>query len=133
MTILEYTTPCKRAGRLLLAAYVFFFLTPTAMAATYWVSAADGDDGADGLSLKIPFATIQKCADIKAAGNMCLIREGAYRATIRPAAGALHVNRYETVDWRHNGDFKNFHIARKNNADVFFRGRVPGIRRIRNG
>lgn len=51
-------------------------------ATDYYVSASDGDDNNDGLSLETPFRTIQKAADILNAGDNCYIRGGTYRESI---------------------------------------------------
>jgi hypothetical protein len=51
---------------------------------TYYVSPV-GDDDAKG-TLDHPFRTIQHAADVMVAGDTCLIREGTYRETVRPAA-----------------------------------------------
>jgi hypothetical protein len=55
-------------------------------ATTYYV-ATDGSDSHDGLSLKSPFRTIQKAADIMQPGDTCLIRGGVYREKIVPPRG----------------------------------------------
>jgi hypothetical protein len=53
-------------------------------ARTYYVSPA-GDDANDGLSVDSPFRTIRRASSVMTAGGTCLIREGIYRETIRPA------------------------------------------------
>jgi hypothetical protein len=53
-------------------------------AKVYYVSTA-GDDGNDGLSTDHPFRTIQKAALVMKPGSRCLIRQGIYRETVRPA------------------------------------------------
>jgi hypothetical protein len=53
-------------------------------AKTYYVSTT-GDDGHDGLSLDSPFRTVQKAASVMKPGSRCLIRQGIYRETVRPA------------------------------------------------
>ena len=60
---------------------------PSALAAatTYYV-APTGDDTANGLTLTTPFRTIQRCADVAAAGDTCEIRGGVYRETVKPAS-----------------------------------------------
>lgn len=40
-----------------------------------------------------PFLTIQKCANVAAAGDTCLIRSGTYRETVTPAASGTAGNR----------------------------------------
>jgi hypothetical protein len=52
-------------------------------AKSYYVSNS-GSDSNDGLSLSTPFRTIQRCAELAAAGDTCLIRGGIYRETITP-------------------------------------------------
>jgi len=53
----------------------------------YYVS-PDGDDGNPG-SIYKPFRTIQKCADIMEPGDVCFVREGTYRETVRPKKSGL--------------------------------------------
>ncbi|MFZ5832661.1 MAG: right-handed parallel beta-helix repeat-containing protein [Planctomycetota bacterium] len=55
---------------------------PGAFAAEYHV-----DDDAKGVgdgSAERPFATIQQAADLMRPGDVCLVREGVYRETVRP-------------------------------------------------
>src|SRR5262245_44150466 len=54
-----------------------------AFAATYYISPSGSDSNPGSLSL--PFRTIQRCANIAAAGDTCLIRTGTYRETVRPS------------------------------------------------
>lgn len=49
----------------------------------YFVS-AEGSDENQG-TIRSPFKTVQKCADIVQPGETCWIREGVYRETIQPA------------------------------------------------
>jgi parallel beta-helix repeat protein len=51
---------------------------------TFYVAQSNGDDINDG-SIEKPFKTISKAAEVMAAGDTCLIREGTYRETIKPA------------------------------------------------
>lgn len=50
----------------------------------YYVSGSKGDDANDG-SFDEPFKTISRAAELLKAGDTCLIREGIYRETVRPA------------------------------------------------
>ncbi len=52
-----------------------------ATATVYYVSPS-GSDSNSGLSLGTPFRTIQKCANVVAPGDTCLIRGGTYRETV---------------------------------------------------
>jgi len=52
-------------------------------AATHYVSTT-GNDANPG-TVSAPFLTIQKCADIAAPGDTCMVREGVYRETVKPA------------------------------------------------
>lgn len=52
----------------------------------YYVDAAHGSDANTGRSLQTPFATIQRCAAVLAAGQTCLVRAGTYGETVTPAA-----------------------------------------------
>ncbi len=65
-------------------------ILPAAQAAptVYYVSPS-GSDNNNGLSLGTSFRTIQKCANVVAAGDTCLIRGGTYRETVVvPTSGA---------------------------------------------
>ncbi|WP_135551216.1 right-handed parallel beta-helix repeat-containing protein [Paenibacillus cymbidii] len=53
--------------------------------AVYYV-ATEGNDGHNGLSVETPFRTIGRAAALMQAGDTCLVREGVYRETVRPAA-----------------------------------------------
>lgn len=55
----------------------------TASAREYVVS-PNGDDGADG-SRETPFRTISRAAAAMVPGDVCLVRAGTYRETVRPA------------------------------------------------
>ena len=54
-----------------------------ARAATWHVSTTGSD--AQAGTLAAPFRTIQRAADVMAPGDTCLIRQGTYRETVRPA------------------------------------------------
>lgn len=56
----------------------------TVSAATYYVDGTNGKDGNTGTSTSSAFQTIQKCATVVRAGDICNIRAGTYRETIRP-------------------------------------------------
>lgn len=63
----------------------FFFILVSASnlpATQYYVDAGARDVG-DG-SLEKPFATVQQVADIMKPGDVCIVREGTYRETVRP-------------------------------------------------
>lgn len=57
---------------------------PPAAARDYFV-APDGNDANAG-TREAPFRTIQRAADVMQPGDVCLIREGTYRETVRPQA-----------------------------------------------
>lgn len=40
-------------------------------------------------TIERPFRTIQKCADLMQPGDICLVREGVYRETVRPKKGGI--------------------------------------------
>ncbi|MEM9830442.1 MAG: right-handed parallel beta-helix repeat-containing protein [Bacteroidota bacterium] len=66
--------------------YLFSFLClliQSALATDYYVS-PDGNDQNLG-TLPNPFLTIQKAAEVMKAGDICYIRAGTYRETIRPS------------------------------------------------
>lgn len=52
-------------------------------AAEYFVDSRSGSDTAVG-SIDQPFLTIQKAAQVMSAGDICYVREGIYRETVRP-------------------------------------------------
>ncbi|HUT34360.1 MAG TPA: right-handed parallel beta-helix repeat-containing protein [Planctomycetota bacterium] len=65
-------------------------LLALAVLAAGWANATDyhvapsGDDGGPGTERR-PFRTIQRAADAMAPGDACIVREGVYRETVRPA------------------------------------------------
>ncbi|MDZ7371515.1 MAG: hypothetical protein ONB12_10115, partial [candidate division KSB1 bacterium] len=63
-------------------------LATTALAAEYYVDGRNGSDVFPG-SKEQPFATLQKAADVMRPGDVCMIREGVYRETVRPANSGL--------------------------------------------
>ena len=69
-----------RKGLIILTAFVLIPLASNA--AVYFVS-QNGDDLDDG-SIGSPLKTIQKAAEIMAAGDVCYIRAGIYRETVKP-------------------------------------------------
>ncbi|MBN1674458.1 MAG: fibronectin type III domain-containing protein, partial [Kiritimatiellae bacterium] len=52
---------------------------------TEYYVATSGSDGNNGTSLAAPFRTIQKAASVMKPGDVCRIRQGTYRETVRPA------------------------------------------------
>lgn len=58
----------------------------TAQSAHLWVDAVSGNDANTGLSAGTAFRTIQKAANVAAAGTTIHILPGVYRESIRPAA-----------------------------------------------
>jgi len=71
-------------GSLMLSALAAFFPLAAQAQTTYYVSTT-GSDGNNGTSLNTPFATIGKAAAVIKAGERCLIRQGIYRETVKPA------------------------------------------------
>ena len=69
----------------LAGALVFAFAATVAFAAEYYVSEAGSDDGPG--SLDKPFRTIQRAAEKMEPGDVCLVRGGIYRETVRPPRG----------------------------------------------
>ena len=67
-------------------ALVILLAVPSLHAATYYVAppASGGNDSNPG-SLASPYATIQRAANVAAAGDTVFIRAGTYRETITPA------------------------------------------------
>ncbi|MFD4022175.1 hypothetical protein ACFWRV_01445 [Streptomyces sp. NPDC058576] len=120
--------PSSRRGSLLLMVGVLCLAlgtllpAPTAAAAakhTYYVATSGSDENPG--TLRKPFRTIQKCADLVVPGDTCAIRGGTYRETVRPArsgdaeAGPItfrpHRNEKVTIsgtekvrEWKPDGD-----------------------------
>lgn len=69
--------------RLLLVTVLFAFLSSSNLSAREYYVHAGAKDAGDG-SLDRPFATVQQAADVMKPGDVCLIREGIYRETVRP-------------------------------------------------
>ena len=65
-----------------LAAIAVLFVTARVGRAVEYFVAPGGDDGGPGSASK-PFRTIQKAADLMTPGDVCTIRAGTYRRTIR--------------------------------------------------
>jgi hypothetical protein len=80
------STRLRKACVLGLLAAPCLLLTTAARAADYYV-APDGDDANDG-SLAKPFASLQKGADVAAAGDTVYIRGGTYSITTPKTGGA---------------------------------------------
>ncbi len=68
--------------KMFIAAAVIAGSVPMAWSAEYFVS-PDGCDGADGSAAK-PWRTIQRAADVAAAGDVVTIRGGVYREWVKP-------------------------------------------------
>lgn len=66
----------------LAALFLIFIHTGLLPAAQYYVDAG-GEQGGDG-SKERPFESIQQAADVMLPGDICLIRQGIYRETVRP-------------------------------------------------
>lgn len=86
----------KRGVALVLVALLVMSVMPTgnrAMAAgkTYYVSVTGNDTTGDG-SIGNPWKTIQKAASTMTAGDVCEIRAGVYRETIRPTNSGTSAN-----------------------------------------
>jgi hypothetical protein len=67
---------------------MFITLSPvkvSAIAATYYVDAVNGNDTTGNGSSGSPWKTISKAAGIMVAGDTCKIRTGTYRETVTPA------------------------------------------------
>ena len=71
------------AGTLAVLAASSIAGAPPARAATVYVISPSGSDTAAGTSAA-PFKTIQKCATVAVAGDVCEIQSGTYRETVRP-------------------------------------------------
>jgi Right handed beta helix region len=73
----------QRTSMRAIVGVLLFCVCLPVFAATYYVSPS-GSDTAVGTLLQ-PFRTIDRCAQVTAAGDTCSIRAGTYRETIRPA------------------------------------------------
>src|SRR5262249_26821649 len=56
---------------------------PSSTGTTYYVDAANGNDGRDGKSLATAFRTVTPATTVTAAGDTVLIRKGLYREPLR--------------------------------------------------
>ena len=116
----------------------------------YFVS-KDGNDNNDG-SEKSPFLTIQQAANVMNAGDICFIKEGVYRETVRPKnsgkagapitfiaykndnvviSGAEKIN----TEWTYykDGIYKtNYTLWCKNANQLFINGEMAQIARFPN-
>ncbi|MGL4231893.1 MAG: hypothetical protein ACRCWJ_11075, partial [Casimicrobium sp.] len=70
-----------------LAVLTMGFASTASNAAEYFV-ATDGNDLSVG-SAALPFRSISRCAQIAVAGDVCTIRGGVYRETVRPANSGM--------------------------------------------
>ena len=102
--------PLRRAIRCVWILALVFMLTPYGAAAqqgegvagtAYYVSFS-GNDANPGTSLSSPFRTIQKCANVARAGDVCYIRAGTYRETVTPANNGTATNRITFIAY--NGE-----------------------------
>lgn len=59
-----------------------FLATGAGHAAEYVVSVREGDDGSPGTRDR-PFRTMQRAADVMVAGDICIVRAGTYRETVK--------------------------------------------------
>ena len=71
------TTPAR-----LVVLFLALVATSKLFATEYYVDANAKDSG-EG-SVGTPFATVQQAADIMKPGDVCIVREGVYRETVRP-------------------------------------------------
>ncbi|HUS59237.1 MAG TPA: right-handed parallel beta-helix repeat-containing protein [Planctomycetota bacterium] len=78
----------EKAAIHLQSAVCFWFALIAAVhfadATDYHVAAATGNDANAGTEQQ-PFRTIQRAADVMAAGDTCIVHEGIYRETVTPA------------------------------------------------
>lgn len=77
-------------GLFILGLFLVAFLNRCAAAETYFV-APTGSDANRG-TRQAPFRTIQKAADIMKAGDVCHVRGGIYRESVRPAGSGKRHN-----------------------------------------
>jgi len=93
LAILAIIIPAQLQGQTTDAEWVEYSIrTPLArrylnvsVKSVYYVS-IEGNDQNPGTK-EMPFRNIQKCADIMQPGDVCYVREGSYRETVRPKNG----------------------------------------------
>jgi hypothetical protein len=82
--VTRFRQPYQKYFLLFLVTQIFFLATPEAksyqLGQTYYVS-LNGDNNNSG-SLESPWRTIQKAADIVAAGDTVLVQPGIYRESV---------------------------------------------------
>ena len=81
----KYDTSRGLAFRALCSSLLICFSFAASADATIYYVATNGVNSNSGTSLATPFLTIQVAADIMVSGDVCYIRKGVYRETIRPA------------------------------------------------
>ncbi|HUF60824.1 MAG TPA: right-handed parallel beta-helix repeat-containing protein [Verrucomicrobiales bacterium] len=82
-------------GGLLGVIGLFMLSESPAQAATFYVCDRAGDDtrsAAEAQRLDTPWKTIQRAAETMVSGDVCLIRAGTYRETVRPKTGQTFQN-----------------------------------------
>ena len=118
---------------------------------SYYYVSKNGSDDNEG-SIKSPFLSIQKAAEVMSAGDTCFIKEGVYRETVTPKnqgeEGApvsflpyendkVTISGTETInsEWTEykNGIYKtNCHIWRRTENQIFVNGEMAQIARYPN-
>lgn len=69
----------------LCAGQVLFSVSSARASGSIYHVAPTGDDAADGLTSATSFRTINRCAAVAQPGDTCMVHEGNYRETVRPA------------------------------------------------
>ena len=75
------------------AAFLVVFFVSALPAKDVYVDAAKGRDDNPG-TLERPFRSIQRAADAMSSGDVCHVRAGTYRETVKPAADGLTFRTY---------------------------------------
>ncbi len=86
----------------ILFVFAILIASPSAWAATYYVSASDGNDSYPG-TLSSPWKTISKASSTLQPGDTVYIRQGTYRETLRPQKSGTSGN-YITYAGYNNED-----------------------------
>ncbi len=76
----------KPKWRTFSALVLFFSITPFAWSTTYYVSPS-GNDASSGVSLSLPFKTIQKAMNVAVGGDTVYLRGGVYREQVNVTRG----------------------------------------------
>lgn len=81
---MSYTYPLRKKSIFVLLFIILLSVNSCAQSGNEYYVSEKGNDNNPG-TLRKPFLTIQKAAEILQPGDICYVREGTYRETVRPA------------------------------------------------